>query len=280
MIEKHVDNIWSASFGSISEFFKFISESPENEAFMGKPLKSKERGRSAELFTSTRSFEEASDLLLNGWHDKAFELEKRLKAKRNDMAPVNTMEFTQSVAGFQPIVPLFLAGQPASMMSMRLSPRKQKVVTVCKSISYPGHVDAEEWTEQGVKALAIVTNLERNGYRCNIDIVRGGYAKASSGRQVGICCRVRVKHANERLNISKLAFPFCNPSMQRRMMFRFTETYNRVCSGFSFGYGKAFSAREFDPILDLKKEVLIPAELRGDADKAKSFEELRSAVRR
>lgn len=279
MIETRKNNIWSASFGSIREFYKFISEAPENKVFEGWRLASKERGRGAEAFTATKSFEEASDLLLNGWHDKAFELEKRLKAKRKDMAPVDTMKFVQSVAGFQPIIPLFLAGQPANMMAMKLSPRKQKVVTVCKAISYPGYVDAEEWTEQGVKALAIVTNLERNGYRCNIDIVRGGYAEDSDGRQVGICCRVRVKHANERLNISKLAFPFCNPSMQRRMMFRFTETYRRVCKGFSFGYGKTFHAREFDPVLDLKKEVLIPAELRRDADKVKSFEELRSAVR-
>lgn len=274
MIEKQNGDIWIAEFRTINEFKQFITKMPTNKVFKNcYSLESKKTGRFYQEFTGTNSFDEAIGLLDSGWTDKSKELTTKLKAVERDMAPVLKQQRVIGVAGYQPIVPLFLVGAPAAMQSTKLQPVKQKVVTVVKSISYNANVETSTWTEQGLKALAIVKKLEANGYRVNVDIVRGGYGSTFSDCH-GIACRVRVKHANERLNVSKLAFTMCNPSMQRRLMFRFTETYDRVTSDFTAGYGRTFKKSDLEKILDKKREVLLPSFIDGDPNDVKSIDDI------
>ena len=273
MIEKQVNGIWVAEFKSIHEFENFITKNPENKVFKDcHHLASKDKKYWTVDFTKTKSFDEAIDLLHNGWTDKAKELTKKLKAVERDMAPIMKQQHCVSVAGYQPIVPLFLAGQPANMIGTRMQPVKQKVVTLVKSVSYNGNVKPEEWTEQGLKALAVVKKLESNGHRVNVDIVRGGYDPDTKSN--GIVCRVRVKNANERLNVSKLAFTMCHPSIQRRLMFRFTEVYDRVSSGYRSTYGMTFITSDWKKVLDKKKEYLLPSFINGDVDKVRDVADI------
>lgn len=273
MVERQVNGIWVAEFKSIHEFEKFITKNPENKVFKDcRYLASKDKKHWTVDFTKTKSFDEAIDLLHDGWTDKAKELTKKLKAVERDMAPTMKQQRCVSVAGYQPIVPLFLAGQPANMIGTRMQPVKQKVVTLVKSVSYSGNVEPEEWTEQGLKALAVVKKLESNGLRVNVDIVRGGYDPDTKSN--GIVCRVRVKNANERLNVSKLAFTMCHPSIQRRLMFRFTEVYDRVSSGYRPTYGMVFTASDWKKVLDKKKEYLLPSFIDGDIDKVRNVADI------
>lgn len=275
MIEKQVNGIWVAEFKSIHEFEKFITENTENKVFKDcHYLASKDKKYWTVDFTKTKSFDDAIDLLHDGWTDKAKELTKKLKAVERDMAPIMKQQRCVSVAGYQPIVPLFLAGQPANMIGTRMQPVKQKVVTLVKSVSYSGNVEPEEWTEQGLKALAVVKKLESNGLRVNVDIVRGGYDPDTKSN--GIVCRVRVKNANERLNVSKLAFTMCHPSIQRRLMFRFTEVYDRVSSGYRSTYGMTFITSDWKKVLDKKKEYLLPSFINGDIDKVRDVADIES----
>lgn len=273
MIEKQVNGIWVAEFKSINEFENFITKNPENKVFKDcRYLASKDKKYRTVDFTNTESFDEAVDLLHNGWTDKAKELTKKLKAVERDMAPIMKQQRCVSVAGYQPIVPLFLAGQPVNMIGTRMQPVKRKVVTLVKSISYNGLVDTDEWTEQGLKALAIVKKLEANGLRVNVDIVRGGYDSDTNSN--GIVCRVRVKNANERLNVSKLAFTMCHPSMQRRLMFRFTEVYDKVSSGYVSTYGRTFKKADLEKVLDRKREYLLPSFIDGDMNDIRSVDDI------
>lgn len=274
MIEKQNDDIWIAEFRTINEFKQFITKMPTNKAFKNcYSLESKKTSQFYQEFTGTKYFDEAIGLLDSGWTDKAKELTTKLKAVERDMAPVLKQQRVVDVAGYQPIVPLFLVGAPAAMQSTKLKPVKQKVVTVVKSISYNSNVETSTWTEQGLKALAIVKKLEANGYRVNVDIVRGGYGSTFSDCH-GIACRVRVKHASERLNVSKLAFTMCHPSMQRRLMFRFTETYDKVTSDFTASYGRTFEKSDWEKIIDKKREVLLPSFIDGDPNDVKSIDDI------
>lgn len=271
MIEKQKTvngkKLWNVEFRSIHEFEEFITKQPFNAAFSNKDKASIYGSKS---FTETESFEEAISLLHSGWQDKANELTKKLKAVERDMAPVLKQQRVISVAGYQPIVPLFLTGQPACMVGSKMQPVKQKVVTVVKSISYPGRISSGQWTEQGLKALAIVKKLEQNGHRVNVDIIDGGTGNYNNG----FSCRIRVKNASERLNISKLAFTLCNPSIERRLMFRFEEVYEHINSGFTSGYGRVLKAADVKQIIDSKREVMIPAWVNGDIDKVKKLEDV------
>lgn len=271
MIEKQKTvngkELWNVEFRSINEFEEFITKQPFNAAFSNQGKASVYGSKS---FTETESFDEAIKLLHSGWQDKAKELTQKFKAVERDMAPVLKQQQVVGVAGYQPIVPLFLSGQPACMVGSKMQPVKQKVVTVVKSISYPGKVRSNQWTEQGLKALAIVKKLEQNGYRVNVDVIDGG----TDYNNVGFSCRVRVKNAAERLNISKLAFTLCNPSIERRLMFRFEEVYEHITSGFVGCYGKVLKAADVKQIIDSKREVMIPAWVNGDINKVKKLEDV------
>lgn len=271
MIEKQKmvngKKLWNVEFRSINEFEEFITKQPFNAAFSKHGKASIYNSKS---FTETESFEEAIKLLHSGWQEKAKELTQKFKAVERDMAPVLKQQQVIGVAGYQPIVPLFLTGQPACMVGSKMQPVKQKVVTVVKSISYPGMIRSDQWTEQGLKALAIVKKLEQNGYRVNVDIIDG----ATDYGNVGFSCRVRVKNASERLNVSKLAFTLCNPSIERRLMFRFEEVYEHITSGFADCYGKVLKAADVKQIIDSKREVMIPAWVDGDINKIKKLEDV------
>lgn len=271
MIEKQKTvngkKLWNVEFRSIHEFEEFITKQQFNAAFSKHNKASIYNSKS---FTETESFEEAIKLLHSGWQEKAKELTQKLKAVERDMAPVLKQQQVVGVAGYQPIVPLFLTGQPACMVGSKMQPVKQKVVTVVKSISYPGMIRSDQWTEQGLKALAIVKKLEQNGYRVNVDIING----ATDYGNVGFSCRVRVKNASERLNVSKLAFTLCNPSIERRLMFRFEEVYEHITSGFVGCYGKVLKAADIKQIIDSKREVMIPAWVNGDINKVKKLEDV------
>lgn len=243
--------VHQVQFRNIAEFEKYLDETPFNNVFSDKSSRASDYG--SEYFTGTKSYKQAVDMMHNGWEDKAKELDKKLKVVERDMAPMMKQQRVIGVAGYQPIVPLFLAGQPANMVSTVRRPVKQKVVTLVKSIAYPSRVSTSEWTEQGVKALAVVKDLERRGYRVNVDIVDGGYEG-----KTGFSCRVRVKSAAERLNVSKLAFLMCHPSSERRIFFRFQEVFPHITKDFKYSYGKPFYRGDMEQMMDTSKEYLVP----------------------
>ena len=113
---------------------------------------------------------------------------------------------------------------------------------------------------------------EANGHRVNVDIVRGGYDPYSHSN--GIVCRVRVKNAKERLNVSKLAFTMCHPSMQRRLMFRFTEVYDKVSSGYRSTYGMTFRTSGWKKVLNQKREYMLPSFINGDIEKVRDVADI------
>ena len=74
-----------------------------------------------------------------------------------------------------------------------------------------------------------------------------------------------MKSANERLNISKLAFPLVHPSMFRRLYFRFIEVYPTIPRSFTYGYGKVPVASDFKAVCG-KDEILLPTLLCGSSE--------------
>lgn len=267
-VQKHAGNknCDLVQFDSISEFYDFISTAPENHVFQDHYwLSSKMNGYS---FTKTESFEDAVDLLFNGWDDGAKRLTQQLKSVEKAIAPVSKPRPKAGVVGYQAIVPAYLNGDPNSMMGTVRKPVKQPVVNVTKMIAYGSGVSADTVIAESLKAMQIVKKLENQGQRVNLFIMRSGSAH---GKQ--IACRVKIKGANERLNVSKAAFPMCHPSMQRRLMFRFTETYEGVTAGFRSGYGRPSTKGDVVDILP-KNEIVIPTMVWKDVSKIKTFEDL------
>lgn len=264
MKESMFKNTRVIEYDSLSEFYKYICDTPFNEAFRWASHSSVE---GSAYWTKTESFEEAVKLFKEGWSDMANKLVQKLKVIEKEVQPNMKSKQTIGVAGYQAIVPLYLNGIPANMVNKKMVPVKQKVITLTKSIDYSGSVSAEQIMEESIKAMQIVKKLEAQGYRCNLNIALG---TRENGKSFAI--KVRIKSANEKLNISKLAFPLVHPSMLRRLFFRWIEVYPEVTRDFTKGYGKPASSwdmREWFP-----NDYLLPNFILKDVNSIKTIEDL------
>ena len=264
-VEKN-GNMEVIEYDSLNDFYKYICDTPFNEAFRWADHSSVSGDMS---FTKTRDFEEAVNLFKNGWSDMANKLVQKLKVIENKTQPTMKPRNTLSVCGYQAIVPLYLQGALNNMMSKKMVPVKQKVITLNKSIDYKAKVSADQIIEESIKAMQIVKKLEAQGYRCNLNIVLGTTAGYPSKQFV---VKVRIKSANEKLNVSKLAFPLVHPSMLRRLFFRFIEVYPNVTKEFVFGYGRPATSEDLRDMF--KGEYLLPNFIKKDVDSINTIDDL------
>ena len=253
-------------YDSLKEFYDYLCKTPFNDAFRWAKHSSVE---GSYHFTKTKDFEEAVELFKNGWSDMAAKLVQKLKVIENKTEPMMKSKNTLGVAGYQAIVPLYLQGVPNNMVTKKMTPVKQKVITLNKSIDYNGGVSAEQIIEESIKAMQIVKKLEAQGYRCNLNIVLGTTAGYPSKQFV---VKVRIKSANEKMNVSKLAFPLVHPSMLRRLFFRFIEVYQNVTKSFVSGYGSPATSNEMREIF--KGEYLLPNFIKKDVNTIKTIDDL------
>ena len=264
-MKKTMDGIKSIfEFDSINEFYKYLCDTPFNKAFRWADHSSVDGSYD---FTQTHNFDEAINLMKDGWSDMAKKLNAKLQVREKQNAMVNKRKMVNSVVGFQPIVPLYLAGVPTNMVQQKKVPVKQKIVNITKSVSYDVDVSTETIIEESVKAMQIVKKLEAMGYRVNLSIALGSI---ESDRQ--LFSKVCIKHANEKLNVSKLAFPLIHPSMLRRLFFRFIEVCPDTTKSFTGGYGRPATAEQIKKVYS--KEIILPAKFRGNVENIHSLEDL------
>lgn len=255
-------------FESLNDFYKYICDTPFNEAFRWAKHSSV---TGDEYFTKTKDFNEAVDLFKHGWSDMAGKLVQKLKIIESKTVPMMKPRSKLDVCGYQAIVPLYLQGVPNNMVNKKMVPVKQKVITLNKSIDYNAGVGTEQIIEESIKAMQIIKKLEAQGYRCNLNLVLGSTAGYGSDKKQFIM-KVRIKSANEKLNISKLAFPLVHPSMLRRLFFRFIEVYPNVTKSFVHGYGMPASSYELREMF--KGEYLLPNFIKKDINNINNIDDL------
>lgn len=250
-------------YGSLNEFYDYICNTPFNDAFRWKKHSSVDGSLS---FTKTKDFNEAVELFKNGWSDMSTKLVQKLKVVENKMEPTMKAKTTLSVCGYQAVVPLYLNGVPANMVNKKMVPVKQKVITINKSINYNCGVSSDTIIDESIKAMQIVKKLEAQGLRCNLNIVLGTMEDKK------IFVKIRIKSANEKLNVSKLAFPLVHPSMLRRLFFRFIEVHPTVTKEFVFGYGRPANTSEIRDAFP--GDYLLPSRIKKDINMINNIDDL------
>jgi hypothetical protein len=138
------------------------------------------------------------------------------------------------------------------MVSSKMVPVKQKVINITKLFNYNGGISSDKIIDESIKVMQLVKKLEAQGYRVNVDVAFGSSA---GGRE--IAASIRVKSANERLQVSKLAFPLVHPSMLRRLMFRYIEVNDNVTRSYVHGYGAPVQREKMQKLLP--DSIVIPA---------------------
>lgn len=267
MMEKSEGRVTTVEFNSLREFYDYICSTPLNDVFRWVPISSSETGWSAKRWTQTESFEEASELFKKGWSEMSEKLVQRLKAEESKIEPALQAKNTLGVQGYHPVVPLYLMGIPANMVRKEMKPVKQKVITLNKSVNYNGATSSTRIVEESIKALMLIKKLEAQNYRCNLNLVMGSQTSTRS-----FVIKIRVKSANEKLNVSKLSFPLVHPSMLRRLLFRFIEVHHLTTPEFVSGYGRP---TECDTMRKATPgEYYLPPFIRKDVKSVRNLDDL------
>lgn len=241
-------------FDSLKEFYDYIINTPLNETFRWETLSSSKPNY--KNWSGTDTFDEATELFKNGWKFGAEELTKKLKIVETQKEVQTTYKNVLSMCGYQAIVPLYLQGVPNNMVNKKMVPIKNKVITINKIISVSSSVSSETMKAESVKCFQIIKKIEQSGIRVNLNLM------ISTGH---VCAKIRLKSANEKLNISKLAFPLVHPAMFRRLYFRFIETYPTIPQSYRWGYGHVPQEKQFKAVCG-KNEILLPTLLKGTTE--------------
>ena len=244
-------------FSSLSSFYEYITETPINKTFQWKTLQSVSNGKK---FTGTESYEEAVSLFKNGWDDMAKTLTKKLNVQPSCSVTSYVQKTVYDIVGFQCSVPRYLQGIPTNMVNKRLTPVKQKVVTLNKDFTYNSKTSTEDIIEASIQTMQVVKMIEAQGIRVNLNIIFG--VKGGWNAKTKEVCKIRVKSASERVNISKLAFPLVNPSMFRRLCFRYIEVAPTITDAYKYGYGMPLDGSELKQYC--KGEYVLPRLFDGD----------------
>lgn len=258
-------------FSSLDEFYRYINETPTNDAFKNVTLSS-QRIESENGWSGTKDFNEACNLFVNGWDKKTLELKQKLDFEEHK-EPQMTYKNIQSVQGYHPIVPLYLMGVPNNMVTKKMVPLKKKVINIDKTIAYSYNVKPEQIMDESVKAVRIINRLERQNYRVNLNLVC-----ITKSDRVGVGFKIKLKSANESLNISKLTFPLIHPSMLRRLALRFIEVNPHTTRRFTTGYGAPLSGSEVKRIFvkdgTYKDDIVLPDFIYSNVDEINTYEDL------
>lgn len=249
-------------YGSIHEFEEFINTTPLNEVFRWASLASSRVEKNGG-WAGTKSYEEATELLKHGADDLSKRLEKMYQVKADKIENSTRQKSLYDVCGYQASVPRYLQGIPTSMINTKKVPAKQKVLTFNKDISYHAGFTVEQILDESAKALAIIKKLETQGYRVNLNLC---WCSVITGNEVA--CKIRIKNAGERLNISKMAFVMAHPSMLRRILFRWLEVNPDVTNK---RYSSCYGIPQSIDFMKEKGEYTLPKEIHNIEDVIASF---------
>ena len=186
------------------------------------------------------SIEQAKDMFLNGWQQNVEKMKIAFKKELDTLEHDSPRKMVNSVAGFVPIVSNAVMGLPNSMIDVRMSPKKSKILNFMVSISKAGYNSAETVISKMSKIFAYIAMLERSGqYRCRISV----FGKASSPYDTKTLATfsVLVKNENQLFDIKRLCFPVIHPAMLRLFSFAWAESlpldlYDYYDSGYGTGF--------------------------------------------
>lgn len=183
-------------------------------------------------WSGVSSFEEAEDLLKNGYQPSVEKLRAIEKCELNGIK--KRMSMINSIEGFQPIVPLAIMGVPNSMLNVSIKPIKSKVIDIYYDITVNCNIESKDLIQAGIKLLSALLKLEAEGYRFNIYAIQEYQDKDS---KLGHVLCVKVKDSNKPLDLKRLSYPLTHTSFFRVIGF---DWYSRFPLGsYLSGYGRA-----------------------------------------
>lgn len=241
--------IYSQKFGTMDEYFRFITTAKNNDVFHDE-RDSEENG---EDFTGTKDFEEAARLFHNGW-DAGLEKIKASNAEKiTAYAPKAIMR--NYYVGGCPNVARAIQGLPDAMRQVYRKPQKQRVASIIIDCCVSGGTPKEKYQKIGGYIYQAIRALEISGLRVEIistfvDRIDRCDEKAE---KVIICPEVVLKKASEPIDSGRLSFALVHMGFFRRLGFKYIETC--PCEKFFGESAKSYSSWGYGSVGALYDDV-------------------------
>ena len=214
-------------FETIDEYTNFLEESES--------LRYGDSDGGNYNFSGTHSFKEALELCKYGDEDlRKFIYEQNLKFDNVDSLNKVRRSTVNDVVGFMPNIPNYILGIPTNMIRDNRTMINSKVLNIFINISAAWYIDKEDIKLNAAKYVYAINQLEEEGYRCNVYTGAAGERRDKRNLLV-----VKIKSDKEPMNLAKMSFPLCHPSMLRRLKFKWMET---IPIDFGSGYGQSITS--------------------------------------
>lgn len=229
--ERHGNTYDIEEFNSITEFVTTINNRTQNPNYDGKNTRRKVSKEPS--WYGAPSFKQAQDWLFHGWNEKTGEIVK-FKDKAKSMNIKKMVSFKNDIVGFAPIVPLAIMGVPENMIQATRKVIKTKIVDIIYDMGATCDVSKENMIQAGIKMTKLIISLENSGYRVNL---RGmiNFESFESGKASQMAL-IRLKDANQPIDINKLMFPLFHTAMFRCIGFDYLERKPDI--PYLSGYGR------------------------------------------
>ena len=177
-----------------------------------------------------KNYEEALKLLSEGYQPIVEKLKAEIKA--NVQGNAKRVSFTNDIVGYAPVVPLAIMGVPNAMMNSYMKTIKAKVVDVYYDGVFGCGVSSDKIIATGSKIIAMILQLEQQGYRFNLYQVQS----YSDGTDCDMMT-VKLKDAAQPLDLKRVSFPMTHTAFFRVIGF---DWYSKTPRGkFRSAYGHA-----------------------------------------
>jgi hypothetical protein len=246
-------------FGSWQEFVDVAVKSRNPE---------KQSTTAGKEFTGSASWEEALDLSRKGWKEIRPSVDAMVDSLDAKIAPALQPAFINyfDVSGGMVDVGRYLNGEPECMIETHLieTAKPGRVVGILVNGDFNGGTQGREIQKRGAAIVALIHTLEKMQHSTEIDV------EISSLE--GLTTVIRLKNADDVLDIDSLMFAIAHPSALRRIYFAYLEGHaqwwGRLVSPGSYGSagplrmgGEIGAAIELEGILHMSGEEWIVSEL-------------------
>jgi hypothetical protein len=211
MYVNHNENkrLWAAFGQSLQEVERWLEVAPKRWATM-----SAARTPASRDWDLEAGMAGARHLARFGWREGAENLSTLLQAGDVETSKQNVQRW--DIAGFEPDIGRFMAGDPAHMRrrSRVAEIVREPIVQIAYNITANANVSAPMLARMGAAMVAVIDQLETRGRRVELSVTF--CAESYKGRQI---MGWQVKQAQDQPNLADIAYSVSHPAAMRRIGF-------------------------------------------------------------
>ncbi len=230
-------NTVALTFDNWSEF---VESAADQKRIVWRRAKDLDDGTSwhidRENWTGVRTMPDALRLAREGWPEGASALRRALDALTITPTLRRAPAMAYDVGGERPDVPLFVAGDPAHMITS--APVEERATRIYSFLIHTGArvvTKTHEIMNRGAALLRWIDALEQAGHRVEITALKR--QRDDAGRGQILTGEFPLKKAGEHWEPDRLAFALAHPAAHRRLWFAHMEQTPEIEAGFSNAHG-------------------------------------------